>query len=304
MNAASPPDVSHTRIAQRLGALAPGDGPTPSRLDGVTFARASESTVALVPMMYEPGICLALQGRKRVHFAGRTFVYDAGQLLVVSAPLSVECETLATPDAPVLAMFLRTDLTMLAELLLALDDSQGDAWAEPTGIVASPLTEPLADAIGRLLDALVSPVDARILGPAIVREIFYRVLTGEQGDSLRAALSHRGEFGQISRALRRIQRDCAAPLDVATLAREAHMSVASFHHKFKALTSTSPMQYLKATRLHRARQLMLQQGVGAAAAALSVGYESPSQFSREFKRLFQRTPTEEIAQMRGAGTAL
>lgn len=162
------------------------------------------------------------------------------------------------------------------------------------------MTAAMTDAVRRLLEALSSPVDARILGPAIVREIFYRVLTGEQGDSLRAALSHRGEFGQISRAMRRIHRDCAAPLDVATLAKEAHMSAAAFHSKFKAVTSTSPMQYLKATRLHQARLLMLQDGVGVTAAAARVGYESASQFSREFKRLFQRTPSEEMAQLRGA----
>jgi len=300
---ATPTDTtSRARVIELMGALAAAEGPAPSRLDGVIVGRLSRPQ-ARAPMMYDTGICFVLQGRKRAWFGDTSLAYDAQQFLVVSAPLSLECESTASAQEPLLALLLRIDLGVLAELLLALDDSHGIARAKPAGIVATPMTPELNDAVLRLLEALASPADARILGPAIVREIFYRVLTGEQGEHLRSALSHRGEFGQISRTLRRIHRDCAAPLNVATLAKEANMSVAAFYSKFKAVTSTSPMQYLKAIRLHQARLLMLQDGVGASVAASRVGYESATQFSREFKRLFQRTPSEEMAQLRGPASA-
>lgn len=284
-------------IAALIGQLAPNEGYGPSVLEGVMLGRVSSYTPR-TPVMYEPGICFVLQGRKRCFLGDQPFDYDPYHYLVLSAPLSLDCETVASPAEPVLGLFLRLDLSMVAELLLALDEAQGASMVKPTGIFASRLTAEMTDAVHRLLLALRSPADARILGPGILREICYRVLTGEQGDELRAALAQRGEFGQISKALRRIHEDCAAPMDVAQLAREAHMSPASFHTKFKALTSTSPMQYLKAIRLHRARLLMLQEGLSAGTAATRVGYESVSQFSREFKRMFNRTPSEEIAQMR------
>lgn len=131
-----------------------------------------------------------------------------------------------------------------------------------------------------------------------VREIYYRILTGEQGGSMRAALNLQGHFGKVTRAIRKIHSCYQERLDVESLAREASMSVPSFHLHFRSVTNASPMQYLKSTRLHQARLLMLRNAMSASTAAFNVGYESASQFSREFKRFFGRTPQAEIEWMK------
>lgn len=290
------------RMVELLATLAPAEGMTQSTLEGVKFMRANRPHPRQ-PVMYEPCIVIVCQGRKRGFLAEQSFVYDAQQYLVLSVPLPFECETEASAAEPLLAISIRVDLTLVAELLMALNDTRGAVHSEPRGIYATPLDRPLSDAVLRLLESLVSPFDARILGPSIVREICYRVLTGEQGDAIRAALTHQHHFGRIAKALRRIHTDYRGDLDVETLAREAGMSLAVFHAQFKQVTSTSPMQYVKTTRLHHARLLMAQDGLNVSAAAARVGYESASQFSREFKRLFGLSPIDEVRRMRDAFAA-
>ncbi|KWF25860.1 AraC family transcriptional regulator [Burkholderia pseudomultivorans] len=280
--------------------LAPNEGDTLATLDGVRFIRVSRPAPRM-PVLYEPSIVVVCQGRKRGYLGERSFVYDAQQYLVLSVPLPFECETFASVDEPFLAISIRVDLAVIAELAILLDETLGAAVSEPHGIYSTPLDAPLADAVLRLLEALASPHDTRVLGPAIMREIAYRVLTGAQGDAIRAALVQQHHFGRIAKALRRIHADLNADLDVETLAREAGMSLAVFHAQFKHVTATSPMQYVKAARLHQARLMMVQDGVGAGAAAARVGYASASQFSREFKRLFGRSPGDEVRWMRDSG---
>jgi AraC-like DNA-binding protein len=216
----------------------------------------------------------------------------------MAVPLPFECETEATGSEPLLAISIKIDLTVVAELLIALNDMRGPIGGEPRAFYATPVDRSLGDAVLRLLEALASPSDGRILGPAILREICYRVLSGTQGDVIRVALTHQHHFGRIAKALRRIHSDYKNDLDVETLAREAGMSLAVFHAQFKAVTATSPMQYVKTTRLHHARLLMAQDGLNVSAAAAHVGYESASQFSREFKRLFGVSPIDEARRMR------
>jgi AraC-like DNA-binding protein len=193
---------------------------------------------------------------------------------------------------------IRFDLQVAAELILALDGAHAYPRAPATLRAPLPLDEAMANAVLRLLHVLACPVEASILGPGIVRELLYRVLTGPQGDVVRAALCRQGNMKRIGKALRRIREGYAGAFDVSALAKEAGMSVAAFHARFKEVTQTTPIQFLKTTRLQQARLLMVRDGAGAASASRLVGYESTSQFSREFKRLFGRTPTEEAARVR------
>ncbi|MGE4551741.1 MAG: AraC family transcriptional regulator N-terminal domain-containing protein [Desulfovibrionaceae bacterium] len=284
------------RLAERLAELTPLPGVTPSRLDGVTLFRA-EASLPRHPMVYTPSILIVGQGRKRVHLGERAYVYDPYNYLVLSVPLPVECETEASPEEPLLGLTIAVDPATLGKLLLEMGDEARSA-AAVCGLCSTPLTIPLADATLRLLDCLGSPEESRILGRQIVREITYRVLREEPGRALRALAARRGNFSQIARVLRRVHQEYDTELDVEALASEAHMSVSAFHHNFKAVTSTSPLQYLKSIRLHKARLLMVQEGLNAGTAAQRVGYVSPSQFSREFKRFFGATPSEETGRMR------
>lgn len=287
------------RTVRLLRQLAPTEGYTLSRLAGVRFMRA-DGPIARVPVLYEPSIVIVCQGRKRGYLDGAIYVYDPDHYLVLSVPLPFESDTLASPAEPMLAVAIAIDLKLAAELVLALDERHRSRPRDPVGICSTPLDGRMGDALLRLLEALASDDDARILAPGIVRELLYRVLSGPQGGAVHAALNQHSHFGRIGRALRRIHADYRQSVDVAMLAREAGMSVAAFHAHFKAVTRTTPIQYLKTTRLHKARLLMVQDGISAATAAHRVGYESPSQFSREFKRFFGRPPALEASVMKSA----
>ena len=213
-------------------------------------------------------------------------------------PVPFTMETDASEQEPLLALYMHLDFKLAADLMLQIDQLGGVAAAEPKGMMSSPMSPRLSESVLRFLEAMSRPMEAQILGPSLVREIYFQILTGDQGPSMRAALSMQGHFGKVTRALRRIHAAYPQDLDVDQLAREAGMSVPAFHVHFKAVTQTSPMQYLKSTRLHQARLLMVRNGLTAAAASAAVGYDSPSQFSREFKRVFGRSPVEEVKRMK------
>lgn len=286
----TPPSLQyHSALAEGIAELARGDGFTPSALEGVRFMRAMK-TVPRCPVAYQPSICIVAQGRKRGYLGSRSFVYDADNYLVLSVPLPFECETFAKPGEPMLGLSVGITPALIGELILEMTEKPPPAVARPDAILAHPMEPALKDAATRLVQVLRDPDDARILGPQIVREIAYRVLRAEEGGTLRALASPHSAFGQISRVLQLIQRDYARPWEMATLAAEAGMSVSTFHAHFKSVTHSSPLQYLKNVRLHKACLLMVHERATAGAAALKVGYESASQFSREFKRLFGDAP--------------
>ncbi len=296
-----PPDLepSLKRMTQLLSGLAGGrQGFIGSSLPDVHFMR-SAAHIPRSPIAYEPSIVIVAQGRKCGYLEDQVFTYDAANYLVLTIPLPFECETFGTPDEPLLAVSVSVSPTEVSKLLLEIDTGPTTAPVPARGVASSPLNAPLAEAAVRLLESLrASPEEARILGPQIVREITYRVLTGDQGHALRALANPQSTLGQVSRVLRRIHTDYAQALDVSSLAREAGMSVSTFHNHFKAVTSSPPLQYLKSVRLHKARMFMVHEGETASAAALRVGYESPSQFNREFKRYFGAPPARAAEEMR------
>jgi AraC-like DNA-binding protein len=203
----------------------------------------------------------------------------------------LECETTASPEEPLLGLSIRVNPILVGELILERGET---ANGEPSSYVSSSaLTKDVIDAAERLAQVLVSPTDCRVLGRQIVREIVYRVLNGSQGDVLRLSTSYQSRFGQIARVLRRIHEDYATDMDVASLARDANMGMSTFHHAFRDATATSPVQYLKRIRLHKARMLLLAEHLNVQDAARRVGYASPSQFSREYRRMFGCSPSSE-----------
>lgn len=254
---------------------------------------------ARTPVMYRPGIIFLFSGHKTGYLNERVFRYNASEYLLLTVPLAFECETQATPQNPLAGLRVNIEMSQLQDLLIDIGEDDGfqpDQFA--SGINSSLLTDAILCAAERLLDVLERPLDARVLGRQIVREILYYVLTGPCGGALLALVSRQTHFSQISRSLRRIESQYTENLSVDRLAAEANMSVSAFHHNFKAVTSTSPLQYLKTYRLHKARLMMVSDGMKASAAAAKVGYESASQFSREFKRYFGITPGEEVARVR------
>lgn len=283
--------VLRQEMADLVAVLAPHEGTTPSILEGVSFGR-SNRRLPRTPVLYEPCVAVVCRGRTRGYVGEQVIEWGAYEFMVASVPMPFEAETFATPEEPLLYVKIKLDLAIVAELTLALDTVGGPADSAKS-ITSARVDVPLGESLVRLLRVLRSPLEVRLFGPGLVREVCYRVLTGPTGPALRAALAQRGHFGQIAKALHRMQVDFRQRLDVRTLAKEAHLSAAAFHAHFKTVTGTSPIQYLKAIRLHKARLLMLQDGVSVGRASSRVGYESTSQFSREFKRLFGRTPAEE-----------
>lgn len=286
------------RLVARLRALAPQEGYNLTPLPDVRILR-SDRALTRTPVLYEPGIVIVGQGRKRGYFGRQVYLYDEQHYLAVSVPVPFTIETDATPERPLLAIYMRLDFQVAAELMIQIDQHPSSAREDaPQSMMSSPMDDTMRTSVLRFLEALGRPLDAAVLGPALMRELYFRVLTGAQGHAMRAALRMRDQFGKIGRALRCIHASYAQPIDLPQLAREAGMSVPTFHSHFKAITRTSPMQYLKSTRLHQARLLMIRQGMTAEAACHAVGYTSPSQFSREFKRLFGLAPAAEAKRMR------
>lgn len=294
-----PADFETARMVQLMSQLAPLEGYNLSPLDDVRFLR-SNRPLTRTPVLYEPGIVILCQGRKRGYLGDQVYLYDAQHYMVVSVPVPFTMETDASESHPMLAVYLRLDFTLAGELIEQVDALRGFAAAPPMGMYASPMDGLLRQSTLRLLQIMADPFDARVLGPSALRELYYRILTGEQGVTLRAAITQQGQFGKVTRAIRKIHHGYAEHLSVEALAGEAQMSVPNFHLHFRKVTNSSPMQYLKSTRLHQARLLMLRNDLTAAKTAFLVGYESASQFSRDFKRLFGRTPLAEVAWMKQA----
>ena len=277
------------------------DGPTPSPLQGVLLFKETHP-IPRKPMVYDPGICIVVQGHKIGYLGDQKFRYDAKHYLVTTVTMPFECETFATPEEPLRGLYIDIDMGQLHDLIGRIDAQtgigRGGERILPLGIGPAVMDEEMLAAATRLVKCLRSETEAHILGPGIVREILYRALRGTQAPVLYALAMHSGTFSQVARVLKVMQNDYAGKLDVEQLAKMAHLSVSAFHRAFKEITSDSPLQYLKKIRLTKARDLMMQETIKANLAADKVGYESASQFSREFKRHFGKSPAEMMRESR------
>jgi AraC-like DNA-binding protein len=263
-----------------------------SAIDGLWLIRTDWPSTP-VPTVYDPSLCIIVQGAKTVSIGGRDLHYDASHYLVASVDLALVGHVVtASPEEPYLCCKIDLDPVVMAELIT------GEGKALPPGappaLAVHPSDPALLDAACRLLRLLDTPQAIPALAPLIQREILYRLLTGPHGPMLRHAASADSHLGQISRAIAWIRGHLREQLHIADVARAARMSVSSLHHHFKAITGLTPLQFHKQLRLHEARHLMMVGGLNAGSAGFAVGYESPSQFSREYRRLYGAPPKSDV----------
>jgi AraC-like DNA-binding protein len=290
-------------LSARVARLAPFDGTHQSALASLALTRSSVPTVCM-PTIYQPCLGIVVQGRKSALLNDEVFHYDALNYLVVSVTLPGMGQVLeATPEHPYLSLRLNLDLEEIARLVLELGDRGASPAAADRGLFVARLDEPLLDAVLRMVKLLDTPEDIGVLAPVVQREIYYRLLRGELGSRLVDLAQCEGGSHRIVRAIEWLKQHYAVPLRIEELADAVHMSPSALHHRFKAVTAMSPLQYQKHLRLHEARRLMFADGIESATAGHRVGYESASQFSREYRRLFGAPPRSEIARLRETGVS-
>lgn len=267
-------------------------------IPGLSLHQRSEPSPP-VSIMYEPRICMIAQGAKRVLLGDETYVYDPQHFLITSVDLPTVVQVIhASLEKPYLGLVLRLDQREISQLLLDSNLPMPRPQQSSRGMATGEVTLPLLTAFHRLLDLLSEPKDIPILAPIIQREILYRLLVGDQGVRLRQMASAGSQSQQIASAVHWLKGNFTLPLRIDDLAAQVNMSTSTFHHHFRAVTAMSPLQYQKWLRLNEARRLMLTENQDAAAAAFQVGYESPSQFSREYGRLFGNAPLRDITNLR------
>jgi len=266
---------------------------TPTAIPRLTLSR-SDAPTALAPAIVEPLLCVLASGSKRLILGRDDYRYDPDNYLIASADIPVRGQVVV---APCLALTLTIDPAVVADVLLALP-SPPAVHATPLALAVSPLDADLTGALERLLRLLDRSADIPALAGLIEREIVYRLLCGTQGEMLRQLALPASHLSHISRAIGIVRARYDEKIRVEELARVAGMSVTSFHRHFRAVTAMSPLQFQKRIRLHEARRMLLSRDVDATHVSLDVGYESASQFNREYRRLFGNPPGRDAAQLR------
>ncbi|MGV2068999.1 AraC family transcriptional regulator N-terminal domain-containing protein [Agrobacterium sp. 22-226-1] len=287
------PSSAHDQLVALAGRLAPRLGYNQTALGYVRILR-TEAVLNDIPVLYKPGAVFVLQGSKHGMLDSQIHLYDEDHYLAVSVPVPFRMTSTASPQHPLLAIYLEFDMQMAAEIAMQVEKLAGPASARPRGLFSSIMDSSIEDVLLRLLVALGSPVEVAVLGSSILRELHYRIISGPQGAAVIAALQRKGTSGKLVESVVWLRDNYGSEIAVADLARAVGMSVPSYHAHFKELTGSSPMQYVKAMRLHEARLMIARQTGTIAEVAASVGYVSPAQFSRDFRRHFGRTASEEV----------
>src|SRR5271165_2464940 len=265
---------------------------------GLLLTRRTAPT-APASATYEPSLAVVAQGRKRAELGGTTFIFDESRYLLTSLDLPVICNVIeASEDVPYLCFVLKLEMPVVRELLSREEIQAPDAPTDNPAMATGETTAELLAACCRLVDLLNTPQDIPFLSGLIQREIIYRILRGPEGARLRAIATLGDQSQRTAKAIAWVRANYAKPLRVEDLADLAGMGVSTLHHHFRALTAMSPLQYQKHLRLQAARERMLMDGMDAASAAFEVGYESASQFNREYSRFFGQPPMRDIRILR------
>ncbi|MDF0600172.1 AraC family transcriptional regulator [Psychromarinibacter sp. C21-152] len=261
----------------------------------------TEAPMGPIHVVYRPSMCIVLQGAKISHLGETAYRYGAGNCLITSMDVPIRADIVgATPDAPYIAAVVTLDPATIADLLLELPADAPAAPPEPAALSVHPLSADLLDPLSRLMALAVRPRDIPVLAPMIRREIVWQLLNGPQGGVLRQIGLTDSRTARIGRAIAWVRENFARTLSVPHLAALAGMSPATFHRHFKAATAMTPVQFQKSLRLQEARRLLLADGSDVAQVGFAIGYESPSQFSREYRRMFGAPPGRDGAQIRRA----
>jgi AraC-like DNA-binding protein len=291
-------NAKRAELARLVEAMVSGDGIHPTAIEPLHLIRCANPSEPIFGV-HKPALCIIVQGGKEVRLAGELYAYDPLHYLVVSVTLPVAgCVVRASTDEPYLCIRLDIEASLIASLIS--DDCPapaGDDTAE-RGLYLDRIDAPLLDATLRLVRLLNDPKDIPVLAPLALREIFYRLLRGPRGHHLQAVALEGTQSHRVNDAIEWLNRNYVEPLRIEDLARRVNLSSSSLHHRFKALTAMSPLQYQKQLRLQEARRLLMAEGLDVSAAAYRVGYESPSQFSREYRRLFGASPVKDLARLR------
>ena len=279
------------------------DGAHATAIPRLFLHRASSPSLPL-HTVYEPAVCFMAQGSKQAMAGECLFTYREGDYLVVSVDVPIVSQIIeATPHRPFLCLRLDLDAAVIGALMLESDVERAGRELPGSSLAVSTMNDELLDAAIRLVRLLGSPRDIPILAPLAEREILYRLLRGEQTSRMSQIAFAESKLQQVNRAIGWIKRNFRAPLRVEIVASEARMSASALHQHFKTVTGMSPLQFQKQLRLQEARRLMLSEAADAAIAGHAVGYESPSQFSREYRRLFGAPPVRDIERLRGSAGA-
>ena len=282
-------------MSQLISELARQEGCNYTSLPDVEVYRVSRYQPP-APLTYRKGIFIIGQGFKRIHLAGKQLDYNHDNYLVLSVSLPLDCEVFTSGEEPFLSLFIKIDMGNLGRIIDKMEQ-YGDRTSfsrekNQPGLFISRITSDIRESSCRLLRVLKSPVESEVMGRGIVNEILYRILCGENAASLYSLFIKNSDLSRVDKAIMQIHRNYHKPMSVDQLAAMVNMSTSSFHRAFKEVTASPPIQYIKKIRLNKARELFLEKGLRVGEVAAAVGYESASQFSREFKRYFGSSPAE------------
>lgn len=300
MNESTRMEQARQRLAQAIRRHAPTSGTHQTAIPDLALLHAVRTSEPL-ESVYKPSICIVAQGAKTAAVADGTYTYDPMTYLVTSVELPIFGKIVeASPEVPYLSLKLCFDADVILDIAGEIQRPELISSEASRGITVSRMSPALLEAACRLVELLDAPEDVPVLAPLVIREIVYRLLQGEQGPLLRSFATVGSQSHLIAQSVRMINRQYQRPLRVEELAGAVNMSVSAFHKHFKRVTAMSPLQYQKTVRLQEARRFMLTEAAPASEAAFRVGYESPSQFSREYARLYGRPPMQDMQELREA----